>query len=55
MKVNIPNGSNSVKCFKCENLMKNQWYGYKCKKCGYEQLNSAGREFIKEMSKIETV
>lgn len=55
MKVRIPNATNKVKCFRCGNLMKNEWYGHKCKKCGYEQLNNAGRDFIKEMNRAETI
>ena len=55
MKVRIPNTMNSQKCPKCQKLMKPQWFGYKCTKCGYEQLNNTGREFDDDMKMKETV
>lgn len=53
MKVKIPYASNKAKCIKCGRLMVNKWYGHRCSKCGYEQLNKAGREFAREMNTAE--
>ena len=55
MKVRIPNAMNSQKCPKCKKLMKPQWFGYKCSKCGYEQLNNIGRGFDEDMRREETL
>lgn len=55
MKCNLPKNiaSNSQKCPKCNKLMKSFWWGYRCKRCSYEQLNSEGREWNKSMKKVE--
>lgn len=55
MKVRISNASGSVKCIKCGKLMAKKWYGYKCRKCGCEQLNKAGREYLIEMKMVESI
>jgi tRNA(Ile2) C34 agmatinyltransferase TiaS len=53
MKVRVPNGCNSTKCPRCGKLLSSQWFGYKCIKCNYEQLNKIGREFIENMNRME--
>lgn len=35
--------------------MKPKWFGYKCTRCGYEQLNNIGREFNERMEMKETL
>lgn len=55
MKVRIPNAMNSQKCPKCQKLMRSQWFGYKCTRCGYEQLNKIGREFNEDFKMEETI
>lgn len=55
MRIKIPNARNSIKCPRCGKLISPEWFGYRCTKCSYEQLNKEGREFVKEMSKVETL
>ena len=57
MKCNLPKNiaSNSQKCPKCNKLMKSFWWGYKCKRCSYEQLNREGLEWNKNIKKMEII
>ena len=55
MKVRIPNATNSQKCPKCKKLMKSQWFGYRCTRCGHEQLNNIGRGFDEALKMKETL
>ena len=47
MKVRIKS-ANSIKCPKCGKLISSQWFGYRCSKCTYEQLNAEGRKAVEE-------
>lgn len=53
MRVRLFNATNSIKCPKCGKLMQSYWFGDRCKKCNYEQLNQAGKEFKESMRKVE--
>ena len=54
MKIRIKN-SNSIKCPKCGKIISPQWFGYRCSRCTYEQLNKEGREAIEKMNWKETI
>lgn len=57
MKCNLPKNiaSNSQKCPKCNKLMTSFWWGYRCKRCSYEQLNREGRDWKESMNKVEVL
>lgn len=55
MKVRIPNASNSTKCPKCSKLMKSYWWGVRCPQCNHQQLNNEGREWERQMRRVESI